>query len=491
MKERIQGKIVSFAENDDNSRFIKCKLKLMHDGQSKNRTQFTKETMIECVEETVRNTPILCHLYRDNDGEYKIGSHDIDYSFEENEDGDFELVTNHLEKPVGFIPESTEIFTEEEDGRTYIYAYGLLWKHYIDKLEDVLLDKDCISNISTELYCHDAEMTDDNIMDIKKFELMGTTIISAETGMYNTTGEFYFGEDNMTLEDMQKAYSEELRGGEKENMDKNVKDNVVENSVEESEEIIEVEDNQQEQVQQDFSLSCTDMKNQIWNTLSDITVEVTDYWGDTYPMEQYCLYDLIPDDKIAVVCDYSDKCKMFGVPYSIEGDSLKLDFEGKKPYICEWRPMNEGEQQMEFAESDKVKDHIMEKFNSLKSESDKAKEQVVELSAKLDDMKDYEELKQFKLQSDKVEYEKQVNEVTAKFGLDEDEISELKEKVLNHDMEVKAYEKELAYMFAMKKLAETEVKKFEKVEEKEEMPQLNDKSSDNEPYGGLFSILDK
>ena len=104
--------------------------------------------------------------------------------------------------------------------------------------------------------------------------------------------------------------------------------------------------------------------------------------------------------------------------------------------------MNEGEQQVEFAEDSKVKEHIVEKFNSLKFESDKAKEQVVELSEKLDDMKDYEELKQFKLQSDKVEYEKQVNEVTAKFGLEDEEIAELKEKVMNQEMEVKAYEKE-------------------------------------------------
>lgn len=490
MKERLQGKIVSFAENDDNSRFVKCKLKLMHDGQSKNRTQFTKETMVECVEATVRNTPILCHVYKDNDGNYKIGNHDVDYSFEQNEEDDFELVVNHLEKPVGFIPESTEIWCEEEDSRTYIYVYGLLWKHYMDKLNDILLDKDCISNISTELYCNDAEMTDDNILDIKKFELMGTTIISAETGMHNTVGEFYFSsEDTMTVEDMQTAYNEELRGGEEENMNEN-KGKVVENSVEEQEEP-QAKKPEVEEPELEFSLSCSDIREQIWNCLSDITVETTDYWGDIYTTTQYCLYDLIPDDKIAIVCDYSDKCKMFGVPYLVDGDTVKLDFEGKKAYICEWRPMNEGEQQVEFAEDSKVKEHIVEKFNSLKFESDKAKEQVVELSEKLDDMKDYEELKQFKLQSDKVEYEKQVNEVTAKFGLEDEEIAELKEKVMNQEMEVKAYEKELAYMFAMKKLAEQNEQTFsKKEEEKEEMPQIDDNGgSDDEPYGGLFNEL--
>lgn len=45
-KEKVQGKIVSFNFEEDDSRFVKCKLKLMHDGQSRNKTQFSKEVMI-------------------------------------------------------------------------------------------------------------------------------------------------------------------------------------------------------------------------------------------------------------------------------------------------------------------------------------------------------------------------------------------------------------------------------------------------------------
>ena len=414
MKERLQGKIVSFAENDDNSRFVKCKLKLMHDGQSKNRTQFTKETMVECVEATVRNTPILCHVYKDNDGNYKIGNHDVDYSFEQNEDDDFELVVNHLEKPVGFIPESTEIWCEEEDSRTYIYAYGLLWKHYMDKLNDILLDKDCISNISTELYCNDAEMTDDNILDIREFELMGTTIISAETGMHNTVGEFYFSnEDTMTVEDMQLAYSEELRGGEKENMDENVKDQVVENAIEEQE-------------------------PQVDDSLEETVVENAD----------------------------------------------KKDKKDKK---------DEPEKDEEKTEEDdkKKKNELEEKYEELQAQFESLKQENIALNEKLESMKDYDELKEFKLQSDRAKFEQEVEEVTAKFGLAEEEISELKGKVLNYELELKAYEKELGYMYAMKKLAETKVEKFSKEEIKEEMPQIDNGDSEDEPYGGLFSILDK
>lgn len=89
-----------------------------------------------------------------------------------------------------------------------------------------------------------------------------------------------------------------------------------------------------EEPELDFSLSCSDIREQIWNSLSDITVETTDYWGDTYTTTQYCLYDLIPDDKIAIVCDYSDKCKMFGVPYSVDDDTVKLDLmERKLTYV--------------------------------------------------------------------------------------------------------------------------------------------------------------
>lgn len=409
-KERVQGKIVSFDLENNNSRFVRCKLKLMHDGESKNRTQFTKEVMMNCVEKTVRNTPILCHVYKDADGNYKIGNHDIDFDLEKNKDGDFEFTTTHLEKPVGFIPESTEIFTEEEDGRTYVYAIGLLWKHYMDKLEDLLLDKDCISNISTELLCNDAEMNDDNILDIREFELMGTTIISAETGMHNTVGEFYFSnEDTMTVEDMQLAYSEELRGGEKENMDENVKDQVVENAIEE-----------QEEPQVDDSLEETVVEN----------------------------------------ADKKDKKE------EPEKDEEKTEEDDKKK-----------------------KNELEEKYEELQTQFESLKQENIALNEKLESMKDYEELKQFKLQSDRAKFEQEVEEVTAKFGLAEEEISELKGKVLNYELELKAYEKELGYMYAMKKLAETKVEKFSKEEVKEEMPQIDNGGSDDEPYGGLFNEL--
>lgn len=414
MKERLQGKIVSFDLENNNSRFVRCKLKLMHDGESKNRTQFTKEVMMNCVEKTVRNTPILCHVYKDIDGNYKIGNHDIDFDLEKNKDGDFEFTTTHLEKPVGFIPESTEIFTEEEDGRTYVYAIGLLWKHYMDKLEDLLLDKDCVSNISTELLCNDAKMNDDNILDIREFELMGTTIISAETGMHNTVGEFYFSnEDTMTVEDMQLAYSEELRGGEKENMDENVKDQVVENAIEEQE------------PQVDDSLEETVVEN----------------------------------------ADKKDKKDEKEEP---EKDEEKTEEDDKKK-----------------------KNELEEKYEELQAQFESLKQENIALNEKLESMKDYDELKEFKLQSDRAKFEQEVEEVTAKFGLAEEEISELKGKVLNYELELKAYEKELGYMYAMKKLAEQNEQTFsKKEEEKEEMPQIDDNGgSDDEPYGGLFNEL--
>lgn len=413
-KERVQGKIVSFDLENNNSRFVRCKLKLMHDGESKNRTQFTKEVMMNCVEKTVRNTPILCHVYKDVDGNYKIGNHDMDFDLEKNKDGDFEFTTTHLEKPVGFIPESTEIFTEEEDGRTYVYAIGLLWKHYMDKLEDLLLDKDCVSNISTELLCNDAKMNDDNILDIREFELMGTTIISAETGMHNTVGEFYFSnEDTMTVEDMQLAYSEELRGGEKENMDENVKDQVVENAIEEQE------------PQVDDSLEETVVEN----------------------------------------ADKKDKKDEKEEP---EKDEEKTEEDDKKK-----------------------KNELEEKYEELQAQFESLKQENIALNEKLESMKDYDELKEFKLQSDRAKFEQEVEEVTAKFGLAEEEISELKGKVLNYELELKAYEKELGYMYAMKKLAEQNEQTFSKKEEKkEEMPQIDDNGgSDDEPYGGLFNEL--
>lgn len=477
-QQRVQGQIVSFdLKNNDDSRFVKCKLKLMHDGQSKNRTQFTKEVMVNCVEKSIRNTPILCHVYKDEDGNYKIGSHDIDFSFEKNNEGELEVVVTHYEKPVGFIPESTEIFTEEENGRTYIYAYGLLWKHYMDKLSDLLLNQDCVSNISTELKCIETNMNEDKILDIQNFEVLGTTIISEPTGMINTTGEFYFSnEDDVSIEDMQKAYELEQKGGEGENMaDENKKVNNTK----------KIEDDVQ-----NFALTDEDIRCQIHDILRPMVTMAVDNWGDAYERHQYWLYSFIPDNKVAILMDNTEEpSKFVGVSYTVEGDVVKLNFDSKVPYISEWRPMKEGET-VEFSYKSELKEHLVQKYDKLKEEFDVLKQESDNLNEKINSMSDYNELKEFKLKVDKAEHEKEVDKITKKFGLDENEISDLKNKVLTYELELKDYEKELGYLYAMKKLAEDEVKQYSKKEPegKEDMPQMDDTSID-EPYGGIFNIL--
>lgn len=481
-KEKVQGKIVSFNFEEDDSRFVKCKLKLMHDGQSRNKTQFSKEVMIDCVEKTIRNTPILCHVYKDEDNNYRIGNHDIDYSIEKNDKNEYELNIKHLEKPVGFIPESTEIFTEEENGRTYIYAYGLLWKHYMDKLNDLLVNQDCESNISTELRCLDADMNEDDILDIKSFEMLGTTIISSETGMIGSKGEFYFSkEDEISIEDMQKAYELEQKGGEDENMDKDKQVNQEPQVEETIEDVVET-----------YSLTDGDIRSQIEDTLNGLLVNAVDCWGEEYQRKQYWLYSFIPDDKVAILMDCTgETCTFVGVPYDVEGDVVKLNLEDKKPYISEWRPMNTGEAVTEFSYQTELDEHLIKKYNNLNEEFNNLEKEINGLNEKLENMKDYEELKEFKLQSDKVKYEKEVEKVTKKFGLDEEEISELKEKVLAYELDIKGYEKELAYLFAMKKLAEKETQNYNLEQPKgevEEMPQIDD-TTDNEPYGGLFNLI--
>lgn len=477
IQKKVQGKIVSFdLKNNDDSNFIKCKLKLMHDGQSKNKTQFTKEVMINCVEKSIRNTPILCHVYKDEEGNYNIGNHDIDFDLEKNDNGEFKINIIHYEKPVGFIPESTEIFTEEEDGRTYIYAYGLLWKHYMDKLNDLLLNQDCVSNISTELKCIDSNVNDEKILNIENFEVLGTTIISAETGMHNTIGEFYFSnDDKVSIEDMKKAYELEQKGGENEDMPKKEKDKKIEDVVE------------------TFALSSEDIIGQIYSILSKMVTNEVDRWGDVYQKHQYWLYSFIPDDKIAILEDCTGETPCFvGVQYNIQGDIVTLDFDSKKPYICEWRPMNTEDKPIEFSKKEDLKEHLIQKYDNLKNEYDNLKQESDKLNETIESMKDYDELKEFKLQSDKEKYEKEVEEITKKFGLDCKEVSELKVKVLNYEIELKEYEKELGYLFAINKIAEEKIKMYDKKEPegKEEMPQIDD-SSINEPYGGIFSILDK
>ena len=98
-------------------------------------------------------------------------------------------------------------------------------------------------------------------------------------------------------------------------------------------------------------------------------------------------------------------------------------------------------------------------------------------------MSDYEELKAFKENADRVAYEKEVEEVAHMFNLDADEVNELKVQALAKEISIEQF-KEKARMDEQD-IAEI-AKKPSKVVESSEMEIVDNTINSDAPYCGRF-----
>ena len=127
---------------------------------------------------------------------------------------------------------------------------------------------------------------------------------------------------------------------------------------------------------------------------------------------------------------------------------------------------------------------LQNKYVELEASFNQLKEEYSMLESKLNSMQDYEELKAFKEQYDRAEYESEVEEVAQMFGLKAEEVEELKSKALNKEISVEQFKEKLALKYAMNQLA-----KKPKVEDNSSEMSIIDENEvelSNKPYGGYF-----
>lgn len=107
-------------------------------------------------------------------------------------------------------------------------------------------------------------------------------------------------------------------------------------------------------------------------------------------------------------------------------------------------------------------DLLKEKYEKVIKDLDDLKVSYAELEEKLNEMNDYDSLKQFKEDYDKAQYEAEIEDITSKFSFSDDEIEDIKTKALNKELSKEQYEKELYCLLGMKQIKNNS--KFEKVE---------------------------
>ena len=233
MSKQIYGTLGNLVRFSNDSRFLSCILKVCHDGDNVNATNFAKEDMLRCAEQSLRECPILGSVVVDEDtGEKRLNGHDMETELVKTDEG-YQLKVNHIERIYGFIPHDAKVWMEYdvEKEKTYILTNGVLWANYLDDVEDILNEKDGETDISMEITVDDSTMGMNGIENIKDFRFLGITMLHDRPAMEGANlklANFQMDELKTSLQEMMKMYAIEMEGGE--NMDK---DKVVESEVKE------------------------------------------------------------------------------------------------------------------------------------------------------------------------------------------------------------------------------------------------------------------
>lgn len=451
MYERINlnCKLSFFSNENEDSRFQNVKLKIVHAGENDKGLNISQEA-INNAKESLKNIPIVAYIKRDEEGEaLDFEGHKIILKIVQGPDG-LTLKNYYEERPIGIIPESTVITDEldEDNDKLYTCATGKIWTAYSNEALDLLREAS-EKSVSMEIIIHER---DENKV-ITSFSFQGITVLGddIEPGIEGANIVTY---SQGNLEVYRKEIQEFCRQLEKEKEGIELpKDKTIEM----------------------FGLSVGNFQDQIFDIINNRMVERTNRWGETFQEREFFFRDLIPGENIAVV-ESARENKYFGVPYSLNGDALSMDFDNQVPYISEWRPMNTGEQFVNFSldktfenelenvafakieslnETIKTNETTIGELNTTISDKDKVisdleakvenfSNEIIEKDNKISEMNtELERLQNFEKEANQKKLVNEINAILEKFSLDDEEIAEFKTKALEGELAVDLFEKEL------------------------------------------------
>ena len=220
---------------------------------------------------------------------------------------------------------------------------------------------------------------------------------------------------------------------------------------------------------EEFALSLNNTFRAIRRCLDSYTYEYTSFWGDTYTCPKYYVEDLIPTESIAIVYDEEEGIN-YGIKYALDNDDVVLNMDDKKVYIQEWRAKEEGFSKFECDDKSKAKEEI---FKAVGEELKELREFKANVEA----------------QEAKAEFDAEVKAVLSKFNFEEEEISDLVEKVYNKSMDLEMFETFLFALEAKKNRAEKE--KFSAREKENSIGVVDLNEVKEEPKTKYSNILEK
>ena len=369
-------------------RFIDVCIDVMHTGANLNKTSFTKDVINKAVP-TIANMPILGYVVNeldDEDKDFKGHEHELRIT-------DTDVKYLYAGQAYGVIPESCNPrWVIKDDGtgteREYLRVDGLIWTKFGDPVD--IFTRDVTKNHSVELtdMIYEAKR-DDGITPVSSFKFDGCCILSTtdpkiQPAMTGSCVTANFSVDDITSQIRERLYeyqslrqnysaknenpSDEEKGdippmNENEKNPAVTENAVAEGAVENSEvetttaenaatepesEAVSTENAASEEgaenvttetptenaapveegepaASSEFTLTANQLRDEVYNALLEI--QVPSRWDPECMIPKYWLTDIQGNE---VIVTDSGTYQLMGIPYSMNGDNVVLEYENIK-----------------------------------------------------------------------------------------------------------------------------------------------------------------
>lgn len=501
---------------DINSSFASGTLKVMYLGKNRNGSHFSKAA-VESALPSLYNVPIVCHW---DEEAGTIGGHDM--TVVKDEDGGFRM--KNLTEPCGVVPEHAKFYFHTEcdaDGVEHEYLIikdVIIWKRQ-DVYRHIVKDLDGVVKHSMEVTVLDSSTTPDGYLDITKFEFTALCLLEncepcfqgSELELYSASSfkqkmeqmmhelKEYF---NMvgTSQEVDNIHPQKFstEGGSEvldkkmelvaqygidvESLDFSIEDFTEEElqekfeSMKNSDDDKEPEQNEEEQKetednkeQEDFALTST-LMDELLRKLSEVTVERE--WGEC---ERYWYADC--DFELGqIYCWDTADWLLYGFEYSVDGDSVVIDFESKKRKKYAIVDFDEGAQDSPFVDMFTKLEQKLHDSAEWEARYNTASDKITDMETELDTLRKFKS----DIETENMKAEREA--VFAKFDkLDGVEAFEaLRADMLKYDVET-LEDKCYAILGRMNSPV-----KFSLETKSPKLPVGKPEVAD-EPYGGIFT----
>lgn len=159
-------------DNDD--RFVKVRIKVMHNGLNLNNSNFS-DPAIEKAASSLSNIPLLAFTkVRDGVDESDFLGHEMEFKI--TEDG---VKYVYLGRPIGMIPETNNYsYQESEDGRKFVTVDGYIWTSYANEALDII-QRDGGKNVSMEIKVN-SYGENESVIDITDYKYTGIAFLGED-----------------------------------------------------------------------------------------------------------------------------------------------------------------------------------------------------------------------------------------------------------------------------------------------------------------------